>query len=144
MGISDFLSYKMLSAIRSSHCANCNKNLTDNSIIATGVRKTESSSVPYIEYLCSCGHRGIAIFTENYSYDLYEFCYEIVMNVANRRQLEKCKFLEHKYIKNKMTTDEINDFIKFVRESDNHQEFLKHIGSESDENTNNQDGKELK
>ncbi len=136
MWISNFLPYRMLTAIRISRCAVCNNCLTDSDIVATGVRKLDSGiSVPYIEYLCKCGHRGIAVFTEDQSCDLYEFCYEIIMNVANRRQTEKSKFSEHRYIKSPMLPAEIDDFIKFVRASSDHEEFLKYIGSENIEET---------
>ena len=140
MGIADFLPYRMLTAIRASSCAQCHNKIGDISIIATGVRKSDGNmTVPYIEYLCSnCNHRGIAIFTENQTYGLYEFCYEIIINVANRRQMEKSKFVEHHYTNSQMTPEEIDHFIKFVRESNDHQEFLKYIGY------NNPDIKEKK
>ncbi len=117
-------------------CSKCKKKARSIDVIAIGIRELNTGkSCLYSEHQCSkCSHRSLTLFDKNdkrKTGTLQEMCFTLLESIKNKKRIETARQLTEK-MQNDMSDQNVNKFLKFLRNVPTHDEFLRHIGSTLD------------
>ena len=116
--------------MKGQFCNKCSAAFNKKGIIAVGLRKKDSGASPYIEHEChNCGYRQILRF--GHIIDTIEkLCYSLLEGIKRRKRIANIQQEKQSTSKpNKMTEQEIDDFLQRLRQSKNYEDVLKEIGA---------------
>lgn len=123
----------MLSKIKNKACDKCGQAAKKENIISVGFRQIEKGNVVYLEHKCSgCDFRSLTYCSNDIA--LEDMCYILIEEIQQKRQIEKVSNTQKKKNRNKnnknpLTDKEIDDFVEYMQNSPNFDDFLNHIGA---------------
>jgi hypothetical protein len=122
----------MTNIINSKLCSQCHHLANKSEIIAVGVRKVKDGMYSfYVEHCCSnCEKRVITCFSKEKQGSPEDLCYLLIENLQQYRKSEKSKQIDKGKNKSPIGDDEVDDFLKFLYNNDDYQEFMNFIGAQ--------------
>ncbi len=125
-------------------CSQCLARVRKKDVVAIGIRELEdkSASTPYVEYKCpKCEHRAMKSFGGHTKGTVEELCCMLLEEKQNQRRIKQAQKSESRHTDAPaMTDEEVNKFLKSLKNSKSYSELLDEIGAtewlEPDQETN--------
>jgi hypothetical protein len=112
-------------------CSQCKTQYSKKNIVAVGIRQVNAPNecAMYVEHICpSCGYRALTTFGKEKENSLEGMCCGILESIKKKKLADKSRLLRRKK-KGIITEKEVSKFLKFIKGSDSHEDFLKEIGA---------------
>lgn len=127
----------ILKIIEQKKCASCGADVKKTGICAIGIRtvkENKNKNALYVEHMCSnCSSRTISSFQEKVD-TVEQLCYLLIEEIHNRKKLEKAKRTKKPNKTGVISEEEYEEVMKFLKNNDDHSEFLKYIGMNINDN----------
>lgn len=117
--------------LHGSHCSKCDHMITKDDISAIGVRKSDNQATPFIEYTCpNCDNRVSRAFNKEKMGTVEELCYTLLDEIRHKKT-SRATNTRNKVNNNQgpITDKEVASFKKKLKNSKNHNDFMKSMGA---------------
>jgi len=131
----------MFVVVESKTCEKCQQPSTRKDICAVGLRTFDQNRTTfYVEHQCSkCHTRIITSFGAQKTGSTEDLCYILLEQMQAQKKLQKSQEIEKSHGSGKIRDEEVESLLKFMRNTESHEEFMKFIGSKESTPKNDED-----
>lgn len=129
-----FVPQWMIRLVEQKQCSRCNNPVQRDHIHAAGVRELKKGVgfTFFVEHSCpKCDYAVSTNFTHEKTGDLEDLCYNMIEQMHRNKQVQKSIEIESGKKAESIQDSEVDECLKFLKNSDTYEDFLKFIGADN-------------